>query len=67
MKNKKITKKTLMSEVLSANDKAAEILFDAGMGCIGCPMSQMESLEAGCKAHGMNDKKIEELVKKLNK
>jgi hypothetical protein len=30
-------------------------------------MSQMESLEDGCKAHGMSDKEINEIVEKLNK
>lgn len=66
MKSKIITKETLMSEVLDAKIEAAEILFEAGMGCVGCPMSQMESLEAGCKAHGMKNKDIEKLIEKLN-
>ncbi|MBU4069919.1 MAG: DUF1858 domain-containing protein, partial [Nanoarchaeota archaeon] len=42
---KKITKKTKLSELLSANPDAAEILFDAGMSCCGCPCSQQESIE----------------------
>jgi hybrid cluster-associated redox disulfide protein len=67
MEERKITKKTKLSEILSAKSDAVEILFEAGMGCIGCPMAQSESLEDGCKAHGMSDKAIDELVKKLNK
>ncbi len=54
----KITKKSRMSEILKKNPEAAEILFSAGMG---------EILEDGCKAHGMSDKEIDELVKKLNR
>ena len=62
----KITSKTKLSEILRGNPDAAEILFEAGMGCIGCPMAQMETLEQGCKAHGMSKKQIDEIIKKLN-
>ena len=63
----KITGKTKMSKILEANTKAAEILFEAGMSCIGCPMAMQETLEQGCLAHGMSHKDIEKLIKKLNK
>ncbi len=65
-KSKKITKKTKLSELVR-NEKAAELLFKEGLTCIGCPMAIQETLEQGCKAHGLNDKEIEELIKKLNK
>jgi hybrid cluster-associated redox disulfide protein len=67
MTSKKITKNSRISEVLQANKNAVQILMESGMACIGCPISMQESLEDGCKAHGMSDKEIEELVKKLNK
>ena len=63
----KITKKTLMSEILEKKPEAAKLLIEAGMHCVGCPMAMQETLEQGCKAHGMNKKQIDELVKKLNK
>jgi len=63
----KITKKTKLSELLGENEEAAELLMSSGMGCLGCPMAMQETLEEGCKAHGMTDKDISELVKKLNK
>ena len=62
----KITKKTKMSELLQAKPEAAEILFESGLSCIGCPMAMQETLEQGCLAHGMSKKDIDELVKKLN-
>jgi hydroxylamine reductase len=34
-----------------------------GMGCIGCPSAQMESLEQACEIHGLD---LEEVVAKLN-
>ena len=62
----KITAKTKIIEVLDANEKAAEILFDAGLACVGCSMVAMETLEQGCKAHGMTKEEIDKLVEKLN-
>ena len=64
----KITKKTTISELLEEKgEEGAEALMNAGMGCVGCPMGQVESIEDGCKGHGINKKEIEDLVKKLNK
>jgi len=67
MMKMKITKKTKLGELLKENPEVAMVLMDAGMGCVGCPMAQMETIEQGCLAHGMNQKDIEELVEKLNK
>ena len=67
MAKQKITKKTKLSKLLEEKPDSAEILFEAGMGCIGCPCAQQETIEEGCKAHGMNKEEIEKLLKKLNK
>lgn len=66
MVNKKITKKTKLSEILKVKPEVAGIFFEAGMGCCGCPMAMQETLEQGCKAHGMSDKDIGKLIDKLN-
>jgi hybrid cluster-associated redox disulfide protein len=67
-KNKmKITKKTDMNELLMAKPELAGLLFQVGMGCAGCPMSMGETLEQGCKVHGMTDKEIDKLIEMLNK
>ncbi len=63
----KITKKTKLSKILEKNPEAAEILFEAGLSCVGCPMAMAETLEQGCLAHGMNSKEIDKLLEKLNK
>ena len=34
-----------------------------GMHCLGCPASQMETLEEACGVHGID---VEEVVEKLN-
>ena len=62
----KITKKTPLSK-LATDKKAAMTLMESGLHCVGCIAAQFETLEQGCKSHGMSDKDIEELIKKLNK
>jgi len=60
----KITKDTLISDILKINPKAAEILMNNGMGCLGCPSSQMETLEQAAAIHGLE---LEPLLAELNK
>jgi len=64
---KKITKETKLNELLKINPDAAEILFKAGLSCIGCPMAMQETLGEGCLAHGMSKKDVDKLIEKLNK
>jgi len=66
VKTKKITGKTKINKLLGKNPEAAEILLEAGMGCVGCPMAMNETIEQGCLAHGMSKKEIEKLIKRLN-
>jgi len=63
----KITAKTKISEIIEKNPDAISVLFDAGLSCVGCPMTMQETLEEGCKAHGMTKKDINKLIEKLNK
>ena len=63
---KKITAKTKMNELIQKKPEAVEILFDAGLHCIGCPMAMQETLEQGCLTHGMSKKEINKLVERLN-
>ncbi|MBW2998530.1 DUF1858 domain-containing protein [Candidatus Woesearchaeota archaeon] len=61
-----ITKDMNFADILEKNENAAEILAKHGMHCVGCMMATVESLEDGCRAHGMNDEEIEKIVKELN-
>lgn len=59
-----ITKDLTIGEVLRIKENAAQILMRFGMGCVGCPSSQAETIEDASKVHGLN---LEELLEKLNK
>ncbi len=56
-------KDTRIGEILEKAPEKAEILLEVGMHCIGCPASQMETLEEACEVHGID---VEEVVEKLN-
>lgn len=59
-----ITKDMTIREVIMAKQEAAEILMSFGMGCVGCPSAQMETLEEAAAVHGMN---LNDLLAALNK
>ncbi len=58
-----ITKDMLIGDILKIKPNAASILMSFGMGCLGCPSSQMESLEQAAAVHGID---VEQIIKKLN-
>ncbi len=58
-----ITKEMSIGEVMQIDSTTAPIMMEYGMHCMGCPYSQMESLEMGCAAHGTD---VNELVSRLN-
>ncbi len=59
-----ITRDMLIGELLSEKPESVETLLRFGMGCVGCPSSQMESLEQAAMVHGLD---LEKLLEELNK
>ncbi len=65
-KKELITKKMKFSEIMKKYPEVTESLFEKGMHCIGCVMSQFETLEQGALMHGMDpDELVEEINKKI--
>ena len=50
----KITKETQIGELLQIDANVAPVLLRAGMHCLGCPASQMESIEEAAMVHGLD-------------
>ena len=59
-----ITKDMTIGEVIKINESKAEVLMSFGMGCVGCPSAQAETIEEPAYVHGI---KLEELLEALNK
>ena len=59
-----IKKDMLIGELIRKKPEAIEVLMKFGMGCVGCPSSQMESLEEAAMVHGLD---LDMLMLALNK
>lgn len=59
-----ITKDMTIGEVVNTDPTKADILMSFGMGCVGCPSAQAETIEEAAMVHGLN---LDELLKALNK
>ena len=59
----KVTKDTLIGDILDYDVETARFFFEIGMHCLGCPHSRGESIEEACLVHGTN---ADELVEKIN-
>ena len=60
----KVTKNTIIADILDFDAEVAPFFFEIGMHCLGCPASRGESVEEACAVHGVDP---EVLVDKLNK
>ena len=50
----KVTKDTMIGELLQINADVAPLLLNIGMHCLGCPSSQMETIEQAAMVHGID-------------
>lgn len=49
-----ISKDELIGDLIQKHELIVPMLMRAGMHCLGCPSSQMESLEEACMVHGID-------------
>ena len=54
----KVSKDMLVGELVNTHPELSDTLLDVGMHCLGCPSSQMESLEDACLVHGLNPNEV---------
>ena len=59
----KVTKDSLIGDILDFDVNTAQFFFEIGMHCLGCPHSRGESIAEACAVHGTD---ADELVKKIN-
>ncbi len=64
MEGFKVTKDSIIGDILDFDSDTAPYFLEMGMHCLGCPASRGESLEQACSVHGID---VNELVDKLNK
>ena len=49
-----VNKSTMIGELLQIDQNIAPILLNIGMHCLGCPSSQMETIEEAAMVHGID-------------
>ena len=59
----KVTKDSIIGDVLDFDIETAQFFLEIGMHCLGCPASRGESIEAACEVHGTD---ADELIAKIN-
>ncbi len=59
----KVTKDTIILDVLNMDAGTAPFFLEIGMHCLGCPSASGESIEEACAVHGAD---ADALVAKLN-
>ena len=59
----KVTKDTIIGDVLDFNPETAQFFAEIGMHCLFCPHSRGESIEDACFVHGTD---ADTLIAKIN-
>ena len=59
----KVTKDSLIGDVLDFDVETARFFFEIGMHCLGCPSARGETVEQACMVHGVDP---DEFVKEIN-
>ena len=58
-----ITKDMIIGEILDMDETTAPYFLEMGMHCLGCPSSQMETIEEAAMVHGIEP---DALVNEIN-
>lgn len=61
-----ITREMKIADIVRQYPSAAETLLEYGIHCVGCRVSQFETLEQGLTGHGLTPEQVDEVVTKLN-
>ncbi len=59
----KVTKDTIIGDILDMDRTTAPYFLEMGMHCLGCPSARGETLAQACAVHGVD---ADELVAKIN-
>ena len=57
-----ITKDMQIGQLLQVSPHIAPILMEVGMHCLGCPATQMETLEEAAAVHGLDPDLLTEKI-----
>lgn len=64
--NETVNKDMTLGDVVKQFPAAAGIMMKYGLHCIGCHVSEYETVEQGAQSHGMSNKEIEKMLNDIN-
>ena len=62
MSREYVSEDMVIGDILRKYPKAAGILMACGMGCVGCPSAQMETLKEASFVHGIDSNELVNVV-----
>jgi len=65
-KDRLITEDMTIGNIVKDYPSAATVMMEYGLHCIGCHVAEWETLEQGCKAHGISKEEMDKMLDDLN-
>ena len=59
----KVTRKTIIGDILDFDRETGKFFLEIGMHCLGCPSARGESIAEACAVHGTD---ADALIKNIN-
>lgn len=66
VQHKFVTRESIVADVVAKYPDVVPILLSYGLHCVGCHVSTIDTIEAGCSTHGMGDDEIDALLRDVN-
>ncbi len=63
---KLVTRSSIIGDIIRENPFAVEIFMDYGVHCVGCHVSDFETLEQGILGHGFSEGELLDIINELN-
>lgn len=60
-----ISKDMTIGSLVRNNPKAVDVLQSFGMGCVGCPSAQAETIAEACMVHGLSLDKLMDALQSM--
>jgi hybrid cluster-associated redox disulfide protein len=64
--NKPVTRNSIIGDIIREYPFAIEIFMDYGVHCVGCHVSDFETLEQGILGHGFSEGELLDIIDELN-
>lgn len=61
-----VTKETIIADLMRENPESIRVLLEHGLACVGCPASQVETLEEAM-VHGLDIDSLMSSLKEIIK